>query len=186
MAIIAYTSPKGLDREIFLIQNKVYDSLIAKGWTLYNCYPRAYVNKKDDKNFTIEYALNNKDYQEVLFNDKINASSFFVLTRSDKKDLRLEKAMLSLIFQVNATKIKPSVTTRIADEDIVNEITTILYKLPYSIKMLNVKRGIKDVYSDLGVNMSERNTLSDFFICRFDIELYYTLNEPTTTTNQII
>jgi len=186
MGLVRYTAPKGLDREIDLLQQRLYAAMIALGWTSYNCYPRAYVNKKDEKNNVIEYATNNKDYKEVLFDDKVNANSFFIVTKSDKKDLRLEKASLSLIFQINLTKIKPLITTRIPDEDITNSITDFLYKQPYSMKLLGVKKGIKNVYSDLGVEMNIKNEMSNFFVCRFDLELHYTLNETGTKTNSII
>jgi hypothetical protein len=185
MGNIRYTAPKGLDREIDMLQVRLYDYLILKGWTSYNCYPRAYVNTKG-KTAVIEYSVNSKDYQEILLNDKINASSFFILTSSNKKDLRLEKANLSLIFQINLSKIKTAITSRIADEDVINNITTFLFKQPYSIRLLNVKRGVKNVYSDLNVEMSTRNEMSEFLVCRFDMELFYTLNEPGTKTNQII
>ncbi len=185
MGLIRYTSPKGLDREIDALQVRVYDALIAKGWIYYDSYPRSYVNSKNEKENTIEYAVNNKDYKEVLLNDKVNATSFFILTKSEKKDIRMEKASLSFVFQVNTKNLKPAVTTRIADEDIINEIKSILFMQTYSIKLLNVKKGVNDVYSDLKVNMSKRNELSEFCVCRFDMDLHYTLNEPTQATNII-
>lgn len=185
MAVVRYTTPKGLDREIDMIQVKLYDYLISKGWTNYTCYPRCYVNAKNGKN-VIEYTLNNKDYKDVMFNDSVNASSLFVLINSNKKDIRLEKATLALIFQINQTKISPATTTRQPDEDIINEITRFLYKLPYSINLTNVKRGIKNVYSDLAVEMSNKNEIGSSMVCRFDLELHYTLNEPITRNNTII
>lgn len=185
MGLIAYTSPKGLDREIDFIQNRVYDYLIGKGWTSYFCYPRAYVNKKGDGN-KIEYSVNSKDYQDVLFDDKVYANSFFVLTKSDRASLRTEKASLALVFQVNLKKIKSTVTGHVPDEDVINEISQILFRLPYSIRLNGVRRGVKDVYSDLGANMSTRNEMSEYMVCRFDLDCNYTLPEPGTLTNQIL
>lgn len=186
MGLIAYTTPKGLDREIDFIQNRVYDYLVTKkGWASYYCYPRAYVHKKGDKN-TIEYSVNSKDYQDVLFDDKVYANSFFVLTKSDKASLRTEKAALSLVFQVNLKKIKSTVVAHVPDEDVINEISQILFRLPYSIRLTSVKRGVNEVYSDLGVNMSTRSEMSEYMVCRFDLDVFYTLPEPGTLTNQIL
>ena len=117
MAIVSKTVPKGVDSVIEAIQQYLYPNLIGEGWTNYECYPRANKNVKTDS-LIPEVSEDQKNYVEVLMNDKFQATSFFLVDDNvpfDNEE-RLFVQNVSLIFQVNLVDLFPSITDCLANQ----------------------------------------------------------------------
>lgn len=168
MSLNRYTLPQGLDRQIDNLQVKLYNYL---NWSNHDSYPRVYMNGEK-----LEYCINSKDYKDVLFNDKVAASSFFVLKKNEPVIGTFHKATMAVIFQVNLKTLKPSVTAKIPDEDLINEVLITLNYLP-SFDLKEVKKGVNDVYSDLGITLDKRNEMSNWSVFRFDFETTYYIDQ---------
>lgn len=126
--LITKTSPVGIDVAIQNLQTHLHKQLVIKwGLTgaddpLYECYGRAYRNKRDAGYIAEVYTggLGGVDYKEVYWNDELKAISFFGTSSKTSFDVK-NKTDVHLVFFVNLTKLKPSVAHR-ADEEVRNEI----------------------------------------------------------------
>ena len=170
MALYKKNNPVGIDKEIAHLQDHIYAKLLGYGWSDYNCYGRAMVNKnpREDKQNTIEVDTDNKNYKEVLLDDKHIATSFFVLTKPVEYG-ELAKGYVSLIFQINLKKLFSGIKNRRPDEEAIMDIVEFLHVNPPSFKLVEVKMGVDDVYKDLGIVVNQRDNMSDFLVCRFDM-----------------
>ena len=102
-------TPVGVDDKIQRLQNKFYEILPVK-WGLdtskYNCYGRIYRNQ-DDKTDWVAEAFTGKDYEEVYFNDKVSAVSFFGMANEMKIDQGATIAAdIHICFFVNLKELK--------------------------------------------------------------------------------
>jgi hypothetical protein len=178
MALIQKTNPKGVDFMIDAMQSRVYDKLIAKGWSNYESYPRAYANVK--KGGTVpEFYLGENEYQEVLMNDKFSVTSFFLVdnARSFDKESGQFTQTVSMIFQADIRKLFPTVSHR-ADEEMHEDIFG-------SLKLINNKNflttlivGVDDVYSSLSIPAEyiervQMDDISNYHVCRLDFSIPY-------------
>lgn len=70
-------NPVGVDLEIGKIQSFLYDKIIYR-WSLedFNGYGRVYKNKKNDL-IIPEYYVSEKEYEDVLLDDRLNGIMFF-------------------------------------------------------------------------------------------------------------
>ena len=173
--LIQKSNPVGIDYVISQLQKKVYDFLtVKKGFTKYDSYERAYVNPKGTSEIPEVYVGKN-EYKEVLFNDKFNITSFFVV--DDKRNYDKENARgfiqnVSLIFQCNLKALYPSITHR-ADEEFNKDAFNAL-KYAYSgIDINEMITGIDNVYSDFDKTRLEYVDMSSFHIVKLNFDLTY-------------
>jgi hypothetical protein len=126
--LITKTNPVGIDVAIQNLQTHLHKQLVIK-WGLtgaddpaYECYGRAYRNKKDAGYIAEVYTggLGGIDYKEVYWNDSLKAISFFGTSSKTTFDVK-NKVDIHLVFFVNVAKLKPTVAHR-ADEEVRNEI----------------------------------------------------------------
>jgi len=164
--------PIGIDKQISHLQEWLYDNLTSLGWTDYDCYGRAYLNKnpRDNKNNVFEISLNSKDYKEITFDDKHNATSFFYL--KDNHVNELSEATVVLIFSLNLKKLFNNSLDR-RDEEAVMEITSILHVNPPSFKLTKINRITNDVYKDFTIDAQDRDNMSENFVCSFEMTVNY-------------
>lgn len=154
MAKVQRANPVGVDFKIDLLQTFLFDQLTAapNNWTNYESYPRANKNVKGD-NIIPEVSLDPSEYKEVLFNDKFNATSFF-LVDDDPEILFIEGKVVhgfSLIFQVKLDKILPAITTHRADEELHVQLTNILTDTSLLKEINGYEIGVENVYSDISI-----------------------------------
>jgi GDSL-like Lipase/Acylhydrolase family len=188
MALITKTDPKGVDFVINAIQNYIYLNLIGAGWDVYECYPRANKNFKNE--FVIpEISTDPENYKPVLFDDTKKATSFFLV---DDKVLFNEEEQLivqnvSIVFQVNLKELYPAITDHRSDEELHVLITSLLTdNQDLFVDVLGYDVGIRNVYSDLnisGINTdTERNDdLGKFHVVKYNFTVTYDLEDCDIT-----
>ena len=78
-------NPVGIDAKIAPLQTYLYDNIVSR-WSLedFSGYGRVYKNKKNGL-IVPEYYVSEKEYEEVLLDDRLNGIMFF--SPSDKTDV---------------------------------------------------------------------------------------------------
>lgn len=178
MSIVAKISPVGIDVIINNIQADVFSFLttqIAEPWTNYESYPRVYKNAKGD-NVNPEHYKGNKEYEEVLFNDKFNATSFF-LTDDNRtvNEQEIYSQDVSIVFQGQLDKLYPAIPHR-ADEEMHNDINSAI-RNKFRKYITGITTGVSNVYSDLSID-TERINLDDMsfdHVVKVDLTIPYEL-----------
>lgn len=171
MPLIKKISPVGIDRIIDSIQVVLYNKL---GWdslpnVTYEANHRA--NKNETANGIIpEIYDGKKEYREVYFNDKVDASSFFLIDDTRTGD-KLYTIIVSIIFQLKLDKIFPLITHR-ADEEAHKQVLDVLEKTTL-VKINSLQTGIANVYSGLLVDQSKFDNMQPFHVFKVDIDVNY-------------
>ena len=162
MAIVRKTDPVGIDAVV----NDLQTQLETLGWTTYDNYPRAYKNKTENGIIPERYTQDG-NYLEVLFNDKLNASSFFLMddTLNPTPFGQQIEGGLSIIFQVKLDKLKPLIAHR-ADEEIRNAVIIALRKNKYAWEFSSVVTGIDNVYAGFDLTQITYDDTSYFHVFR--------------------
>jgi hypothetical protein len=181
MAIVAKTSPIGIDLEIDRLQTKLYNYLtVSAWWTDYECYHRAYVNTKKDGSIP-EIYIGNKEYKECLMDDKFKATSFFLVDTDYTIENGKAKTNLSLIFQADIAKLYPTIAHR-ADMEMQKDIYKAIEDSKY-LKFLNkITTGYKNVYSEIDVpndyvSRIKMDDMSNYHVVKFNFTVYFDLHK---------
>ena len=174
MSLIRKTNPVGIDIVINDLQELLYTGLIAKGWTNYESYHRAYKNETKD-GLIPEVYTSNGDYKEVYFDDNFNASSFWLADDFDEqKNDPNYTTRIKVIFQVDLGELYSGVLHR-ADEEMHRDVSLILDE-SMLVNRYNKKitKGIKKIYNEEGLNQSKGfEDMSYFHVVKFDMEVNY-------------
>jgi len=171
MALVSKTDPKGIDISIGKLQNLLFTELDLLS---YESYPRVYKNPDINVLTIPETYIATKDYKEVLFDDKFSLSSFWLVDDNRSID-EFATTTISVVFQVLLDELYPTVPHR-ADEEFIRDIYNILYNNPYDYDLTNVVTGIDNVYSEFDTSQVTWDDMSNFFVCRFDLEVVYDYN----------
>lgn len=169
MAVFRKTDPVGIDAVVDDLQTQ----LETLGWTTYDNYSRAYKNKTENGIIPERYTQDG-NYLEVLFNDNLNASSFFLMGDSlpvIEEGLKVNGS-LSLIVQVKLDKLKPLITHR-PDEEIRYSVVLALSDNTYNWEVTNITTGIDNVYSGFDVSQINYTDMSEFHVFKLDLNGYY-------------
>jgi len=168
MSVVRKTSPVGVDLRIDKLQNYLYNKL---SWTDYESYHRAYKNQKEDS-LIPEVYTSNGNYEEVYFNDNYSATSFFLVDDfRTVEDGDSPTVTVSLVYQVKLDSIYS--TTHRADEELINDITNWIMLSDKGFELTGVVTGVRNVYSELNLEMPKNTDMSNFFVCRFDMSVLY-------------
>lgn len=154
MAIESKINRDGVDVVIEQLQQSTFPKLLGfwDGATTYISYPRANKLYKGD-NIIPEVSLDKKDYREVLYNDKVFVTSFFVVddTRLYNDETRQFKHTISMIFQADLVKLYGK--TNRADEEFNMDVIRVLKKENlYIVGDITMAEGVDSVYSDLTIS----------------------------------
>lgn len=175
MALIQKTNPVGLDNEVQRFQTWIYNELIALGWTNYESYPLVYKTESEN-GIRPELNIDWKDYSEVLYSDKFNATSFFI--QDDTTDYNKTNTVnISIIFQADVKELYSNVP-HYADNEMQEEITDIIRRNDYGFTLNTIQRGIGNVYSEFdkeGIKYSDiapRHTLRYNFTVTYGSSCY--------------
>jgi len=115
MSLVSKISPVGIDKAIANVQTRLYNYLtLTAEWLNYESYPRAYKNPLGEDTIPEVYVGGN-EYEEVLFNDKFNVTSFFlvddnVTNNNGPGEEATYTQGISVIFQANLAALYPSMS----------------------------------------------------------------------------
>jgi len=173
--------PVGIDTVINNINNLVFNDL---GWidgvefpVNYNAYHRALKNPRNGGLIPEVYLLDDTtrrgEYSEVLYDDTLDASSFFYVDNSiDTIDNgRLFDTTLSMVFQVNLDVVADNIKHR-GDAEIHRVVVNAINKGIYG-KVSSVVTGIDNVYSEFDQSQIEFTDMHPFHCFRVDIDVTY-------------
>lgn len=157
--LITKDSPTGLDNAIQKLQTYMHTTLMSK-WglntanpdenKLYECYGRAYRNKKDT-GYVAEMFRSGTDYKDAYWNDNLYALSFFGSTERVEYEIGSCKTNVHLVFFVNLEKLKPTITHR-ADEEVRQDVINTIGKHCYGFTLSGYETGIENVLREYPVS----------------------------------
>lgn len=183
MALITRDTPKSIDCTIDRLQRGAYKYLTnVIGWTNYDSYPRVYKSwrKKrgtDNEVLKPEWSLGRYgDNIDVLFNDKVSATSFIIV--DDKRNVSngSYSAKISWIFSANLEELY-NVKNNREDEDLIVDISNSIEKSGEwsSVKIESIITGVKNVYDEFDLDGLLNSDIQKRFVCRFDLIIQYDL-----------
>tara|TARA_A100000164_G_C21880519_1_gene760025 strand:- start:730 stop:1233 length:504 start_codon:yes stop_codon:yes gene_type:complete len=136
MAINLINNPVGIDKEIQRIEERLYNGL---NYSNIEAYGRCYVIDVEDKTVPVYYS-GEKEYKEVLLNDALAMSFFFIERPTSTKANGHYTTPIDIIFMMNLESLKPEINHR-ADEELKAEIDKILVKNT-QFTLTEVKKGL--------------------------------------------
>jgi len=176
MSLVQKISPVGIDKTIDTVQVGLYNYLTTTAlWSLYESYHRAYKNPLGENTIPEAYTIDN-EYKEVLFDDKFNVTSFFLISDNTPSGVdNIFTQTVSVIFQGILPKLYPVINHR-ADAEMQDDIMKAFDFIDYDVS--NIIIGVDNVYSDLDLRARlreeiELTDMSDFHVVRFDFEVKY-------------
>jgi len=131
--LVQKVNPVGIDRIIDQMQVRMFNKINVSEWAN---YPRSYKNfKRKNRNSKLpEIHIGNGEYEDVLFNDRFNLTTFFVESDTvEALNSGMNRQDLALIIQANLSNIYP------LDERRNDEELRILFGNCFSNWMPNVK-----------------------------------------------
>jgi len=176
MALVLKDTPIGLDRRIDQVQKWVYNKL---NWTNYESYHRVYKNPTNDGDYP-ELFLDGIDYQEVFYDDRFTATSFFMVD-DDKRFDEIYQVDVSLVYQVNLEELYPNILHR-ADEEVHRDVHTALNSLK-SVDITGITTGIPRVYQSLGLRQVKLDDMQPKHVFKIDFTTTYEYNCLTDFNN---
>lgn len=171
MTLVTINSDADIDKQIKHIQSDLYDYLLSVGWTDYDSYPKAYKNQTP-QGVIPEIYTDKGEYSEIFLNDRVNATSFFIVDDSRQISDRMFQANIKLIFQVDISALYPRVTHR-ADEEVHEDVYYALQNNPFIVNISNLNTSLTDIYSGLRVDLSIYDDMQPYHIFSYDIEIRY-------------
>jgi hypothetical protein len=172
-ALYLKDNPKGIDKVINDTNKIVFDALTELDWFDYNAYHRAYKNPTQEGTIAEVFDIDSKDYSEVFFDDRLDASSFFVIDDNipTTDTGRIFDTTVSMIFQCDLSKIANAVEYR-ADEEIISQVVNALKGIKYG-NISAIIRGIENVYSGFRTEQIKYTDMNPFFCFRIDLDVNY-------------
>ena len=175
MALVTKTDPTGIDKAIDRIQKALYTGLVTNGtWTIYESYNRSY-QQESSKGIQAEAFTSVNDYKDVFFDDKKNASSFFVVDNdrpvSDGTEYTTE---IGIIFQVKLNRLIDSTITHRTDEEVHHQVANILEDVGFGYENLGLQTSIDLVYAEFDTEQLTYDDMQPFHVFRFNMNVNYT------------
>jgi len=169
MALVTKIDPTGVDVPIDNLQKYIWQKMSWSNFR-YTSYPRAYKTETNDGN-TYEVFVNGKEYREVLYDDRVDVSTFFVADENlTKVNNQVYKTTIRLIVQINLSACYPDIPHR-ADEEATMELLKVLDVNYWKYKVLNVRKGIRNVFRDINVNGILFTDMQPFHIFSVEMEV---------------
>ena len=168
MALIQKNNPVGIDDVIARIQKYLFDNISWTASGRYQSYQRAYKNETNDGT-DFEVFVKKNDYQDIKYDDNFFATSFFIVNDDVNFVKRKELSNISMIFQIDLSKLYHSVTHR-ADEEAHREVIDILKNNPPGWKISKLTKGIRKVYTEIGYGENKFDDLQPCHVFRIDFE----------------
>jgi hypothetical protein len=155
----------GIDKYLRLVQIKIESKLLElKPNIVSKIYPRAYVN--DNK---AEYSKNRKDYERLLYDDRLDIQTFFLLTKTSSK--------YSNVFQdcsliISCDLVKMFGDKQRSDEKLRKLFDGILNDC-YFIEIYDMERELTDVYKEFDLTNLDKSNINPRCVMRFNFNIRY-------------
>lgn len=148
MSNVVKLNPVGIDKPITQLQTYLYGKLITL-WGLsdltLNMYGRAYNNATAD-GYAPEIYVGNKEYNEVFYDDKFFATSFFGKGDEIKVNATTVIADVFLIFMLDLSRVKPG--TNRNDEECHVDVQRLVTPLWGEFNCTGIVTGIDKVFAE--------------------------------------
>ena len=179
--LVLKESPVGIDTVINNINGLVYEAL---GWVEngdfpvnYTAYHRALKNPRNGgivpEVYKIDAEYSRGEYSEVLYDDTLDASSFFYV--SDEQDTvdngRMFNTTISMVFQVDLSTVASVIKHR-GDAEVHRIVVNAINKGLYG-KVSSLVTGIPNVYTEFDQNQIQFTDMHPFHCFRVDIDVNY-------------
>ena len=176
-------NPVGIDTVINNINALVYKEL---GWSStdtsfpinYSAHHRALKNPRKDGIVPEVFILNedrfsNGEYSEVLYDDTVDASSFFYVedNQTPTDNGRLFNTTVSMVFQLDLDKVAENIKHR-GDAEIHRVVIKAINKGLYG-NVSGLITGIPNVYSEFDQDQIKFTDMHPFHCFRVDIDISY-------------
>ena len=155
-------NPKGVDKQIDIIQSKLYKMLSSKG--AINSFPRAYVLPHKDEGYVLQHHLRGDEYQDILRNDD---SRFFFYLNPTVNVSDQSTATVGIVFMVDLGELCDSEVRN--DEGFRNSILSLLDNTNFKTETINI--GVEYLKSIMGRVFGARGRAKDvFYSTNFEID----------------
>lgn len=166
------TKPKGIDKEIQLIQTSLSTKL---GWPLTDTYGRVHKNQSKEKGLVPEFYVGNNEYKDVFTNDLKASNIFFIDNDEHTTENRVFYfSEVKIVFMVDLKKVKPNIVHR-ADMEV--EIDAL--KIVKQHRMFQVdgfEKGIETVFKGFNIERIKLLNMQPYHVFAITGRLKYKIN----------
>ncbi|MBF7090455.1 hypothetical protein IUY40_02705 [Flavobacterium sp. ALJ2] len=165
-------NPKGIDKEIQLIQTSLFDKL---EWTPIDVFGRVHKNISKDKGLVPEFYLGKNEYKDVFTNDLKLANVFFI---DDDEHATTNRVFyysdVKIVFMVDLKKVKPSIIHR-ADMEVEIDALKIV-KRHRMFEVNGFEKGIETVFKGFSIERVKLLNMQPFHVFAITGKLKYKIN----------
>lgn len=161
----------GIDAEIAPLQTYLYDKIVCK-WNIedFNGYGRVYKNKKSGL-VVPEYYISDREYEEVLLDDRLNGIMFFSPSDFTQTYGSLMIQNVDIIFTFNLKSLDYSCERE--DESVRQYIMSLMNSYSSKQEVKQIITGLSNVYSDYNGVANYFYDMQDFHHFKITTELRY-------------
>lgn len=170
--VIRKSNPVDIDLVIDKIQSKL-DTITFKSGSTWNNYHRAYKNPTKTRNGLVpEMFVNGIDYSEVLMDDTVDLTTFFIVSDSRPFEDGLISTEIALIVQ--ASKLDNLIDSpHRPDEEMNARFINKLTNLHSNVKLTSVEHGIDNVYREFVRTKIKLDDMNQRYVARFNMSVRY-------------
>lgn len=166
------TNPKGIDKEIQLIQNSLFNKL---EWSQIDAFGRVHKNQSKDKGLVPEFYSGKNEFKDVFTNDLKAANIFFIDNDEHTTENRIfYYSDVKIVFMVDLKKLKPAIVHR-ADMEVEIEALKIV-KRHRMFQVDGFEKGIETVFKGFNIEHIKKLNTHPFHVFAITGKLKYKIN----------
>lgn len=169
MTVYKKTNAAGLDLEINYLIDRINNHINTNhSWDV-DIYHKIYKEEKNG-NFYPYAFLSGKEYKEVFVNDKVNGEVGFLV--GERRDVNISSITVpvTIIFSVNLDELDNGSLQR-EDEKVIATAQNAVFD--YRHELVEVKTGLKNVYSGFDTSKIRYGDMQPFLNFSFTINVIY-------------
>ncbi|OHT44426.1 hypothetical protein [Flavobacterium tructae] len=165
-------NPKGIDKEIQVIQNALFSKL---GWPKMDIYGRVHKNLSKDKGYVPEFYMGKNEYKDVFTNDLQASNIFFIDDETHTTDNRVFYfSDVKIVFMVDLRKIKPNINHR-ADMEVEVEALKVV-KQHRMFQIDGFEKGVEAVFKGFNIDHIRKLNIQPYHVFALTGKLKYKIN----------
>lgn len=170
--VVRKENPVDIDRVIDMIQMKI-DGITFKTGSTWNNYHRAYKNPTKNRDGLVpELFVNGIDCREVLMDDTVDLTTFFIVSDRRPYNNHLVTTEVSLIVQASRLNNLIDSPHR-PDEEMNSLFIGKLKNLTATIKLTSIEHGIDNVYREFVKTKIKLTDMNQRYVARFNLSVTY-------------